>query len=202
MTKESKSIEPSAGNESEGSQTVQTQRRTIKYDNRTYSWTGKRWIDIQTFTSPPAMIVDQLDAILLPILLEEDDKISDVQQLLDRAKDARDQKQYTRTESLARKALHLSPDNLGAAAILCSCLRTVGKPEEALKASESQKMVEYPPLILTRAAALCDLGRWEAAMIEVRKVLAISKKHSSWGYVNIQASPILNRIKTIRPDLF
>ena len=202
MTEESKSIEPSAGNESEGSQTVQTQRRTIEYDNRTYSWTGKRWVDIQTFTSPPAMIVDQLNALLLPILLEEDDKISEVQQLLDRAKDARDQKQYTRTESLARKALHLSPDNLGAAAILCSCLRTVGKPEEALKASESQKMVDYPPFILTRAAALCDLGRWEAAMVEVRKVLAISKKHSSWGYANIQVSPILKRIKAIRPDLF
>jgi len=202
VTKKTKSIEPSAGNESKDSQAVQTQYRTIKYDNRTYSWTGKRWIDIQTFTSPPAMIVDQLDAILLPILLEEDEKISDVQQLLDRAKDARDQKQYTRTESLARKILHLAPGNFGAMAILCSCLRAVGKPEEALKASESPKMVEYPPLILTRAAALCDLGRWEDAIIEVRKVFAIAKKHSSWGYVNIQASPILNRIKTIRPDLF
>jgi len=202
VTKESKSIEAFAIKESNSSQAVQTQRRTIRYDNRTYAWTGKRWVDIETFTSPPAIIVDQLDAILLPLLLEEDDKISDVQQLLDRAKDARDQKQYTRTESLARKALHLSPGNLGAAAILCSCLRTVGKPEEALKASESQKMVEYPPLILTRAAALCDLGRWEAAIIEVRKVLAISKKHSSWGYENSQAPKLLNRIKTIRPDLF
>jgi hypothetical protein len=63
-------------------------------------------------------------------------------------------------------------------------------------------MVDYPPLILTRAAALCDLGRWEAAMVEVRKVLAISKKHSSWGYANIQTSKLLNRIKAIRPDLF
>jgi tetratricopeptide (TPR) repeat protein len=202
VTEESKSIEHSAGNESEGSQAVQTQRRTIQHDNRTYSWTGKRWVDIETFTSPSAMIVDQLDAILLPILLEEDDKIFDVQQLLDRAKDAIDQKQYTRAESLTRKALHLSPYYPGALAVLCSCLRAVGKPEEALKASESPKMVEYPPLILTRAAALCDLGRWEDAIIEVRKVFAIAKKHSSWGYVNIQASPLLNRIKAIRPDLF
>jgi hypothetical protein len=78
----------------------------------------------------------------------------------------------------------------------------MGKPEEALMSSESQKMVEYPPVILTRAAALCDLGRCEAAMIEVRKVLAIAKKHSSWGYVNIQVSKLLNRIKAIKPDLF
>jgi hypothetical protein len=202
VTKKTKSIEPSAGNESKGSQAVQTQYRTIKYDNRTYSWTGKRWIDISTFNSPPAMIVDQLDALLLPILLEEDDKISDVQQLLDRAKEAKKKAQYTRVESLTRKALHLSSDNLGALAILCSCLRALGKPEEVLKASELHKMVEYPPVILTRAAALCDLGRLEDAMIEVRKVLAISKKHSSWGYVNSQAPKLLNRIKTIRPDLF
>jgi hypothetical protein len=78
----------------------------------------------------------------------------------------------------------------------------VGKPEEALKASESPKMVEYPPLILTRAAALCDLGRWEDAIIEVRKVFAIAKKHSSWGYVNIEVSKLINRIKATRQDLF
>jgi hypothetical protein len=202
VTEESKSIESSAGNESDGSQTVQTQRRIIKYDNRTYSWTGKRWIDISTFTSPPAMIVDQLDAILLPILLEEDDTISDVQQLIDRAKDAKAQAQYSRAEGLARKALQLSPDYPGAVAVLCSCLRSLNRPEEALKTSELHKMVDYPPVILTRAAALCDLGRLEDAMIEVRKVLAIAKKNTSWGYSNIQADRIINRIKSIRPDLF
>jgi tetratricopeptide (TPR) repeat protein len=202
VTEESKSIKASAGNESNGSQAVQTRRRTIKYDNRTYAWTGKRWVDIQTFTSPPAMIVDQLDALLLPILLEEDEKTSDVKQLIDRAKDAKKQAQYSRAEGLARKALQLSPDYPGAVAVLCSCLRSLNRPEEALKASELHKMVEYPPVILTRAAALCDLGRWEDAMIEVRKVLAISKKHSSWGYSNIQADRIINRIKAIRPDLF
>ena len=202
MTKESKSIEPCAGKESKGSQTIQTQSRTIKYDNRTYSWTGKRWVDIETFTSPPAMIVDQLDAILLPIQLEEDNKISDVHQLLARAKDAIDKMQYTRAESLARKALHLSPDYPGALAVLCSCLRSSNRPEEALEAAQSYKMVEYPPLILTRAAALCDIGRWEDARIEIRRVLAIAKKNSSWGYSNIQAAKIINRIKAIRPDLF
>ena len=202
MTKESKSIEAFATKESNRSQAVQTQRRTIRYDNRTYAWTGKRWVDIETFTSPPAIIVDQLDAILLPILFEEDDTISDVQKLIDRAKDAKTQAQYSRAEGLARKALQLSPDHPGALAVLCSCLRLLNRPEEALKASELHKMVEYPPVILTRAAALCDLGRWEDAMIEVRKVLAISKKHSSWGYSNIQADRIINRIKAIRPDLF
>ena len=59
------------------------------------SWTGKRWVDIETFTSPPAMIVDQLDAILLPIQLEEDNKISDVHQLLARASDAIDKMQVS-----------------------------------------------------------------------------------------------------------
>jgi len=202
MTKESKSIESSAYKESEDSQAVQTHRRTIKYVNRTYSWTGKRWIDMQTFASPPAMIEDQLDKILLQILLEEDDTILYFQQLIDRAKNAKIQAQYSRAEGLARKALQLSPDYPGAVAVLCSCLRSLNRPEEALKASELHKMVEYPPVILTRAAALCDLGRWEDAKIEVRKVLSIAKKHSSWGYSNIQADRIIKRIKAIRPDLF
>jgi tetratricopeptide (TPR) repeat protein len=146
--------------------------------------------------------ISNLNAILLSELKEEDEKITDFQQLLDRAKDAKAQTQYSRAESLVRKALHLSPDYPGALAVLCSCLRSLNRPEEALEASESHKMVEYPPLILTRAAALCDLGRWEDAKIETRKVLAIAKKHSSWGYVNIQVSKLLNRIKATRQDLF
>ena len=202
MTKKTKSIEPIAGKESRSSQAVQTQHRTIKYDNRTYSWTGKEWVDIETFTCPPGMTISNLNAILLSELKEEDEKITDFQQLLDRAKDAKAQTQYSRAESLVRKALHLSPDYPGALAVLCSCLRSLNRPEEALEASESHKMVEYPPLILTRAAALCDLGRWEDAKIETRKVLAIAKKHSSWGYVNIQVSKLLNRIKATRQDLF
>ena len=113
MTEESKSIEPSAGNESDGSQAVQTQRRIIKHDNQTYSWTGKRWIDIETFTSPPAMIVDQLDAILLPILLEEDEKISDVQQLLTEQKRQGTKSSIPELKALQEKSCSWHPATLG-----------------------------------------------------------------------------------------
>jgi tetratricopeptide (TPR) repeat protein len=176
--------------------------KRVSLEGRTYSWTGKAWIDVESFTRPPAQTTNKLNTILLSRLNEQDEKITDFKQLLDRAKDARERKQYTRAESLARKALQLSPDYPGALAVLCSCLRSLNRPEEALEVSESNKMVEYPPLILSRAAALCDLGRWEDAKIELKKVLTIAKKHSSWGYVHIQASKLLARVKAIKPDLF
>ena len=200
MTKKSKSIEPSAGNESKDSQSVQTQYRTIKYDNRTYSWTGKRWIDISTFTSPPAETINKLNTLLLSRLKDEDEKITDFQQLLDRAMDAKAQTQYSRAEGLVRKALHLSPGNLGAMAILCSCLRALGKPEEALNESAPYAKENYPPLTVTRAAAFCDLGSWEAAKMEIGKVLSIEKTNDAWRYY--EPFKVLNRIKAARPDLF
>jgi tetratricopeptide (TPR) repeat protein len=200
MTKESKSVEPIAGNESKDSQAVQTQQRTIKYDNRTYSWTGKRWIDIQTFTSPPYETINKLNAILLSELKKEDEKITDFQQLLDSAVDAKEQTQYSRAERLVRKALHLSPGNLGAVAILCSCLRALGKPEEALKESTPYGKENYPPLTVTRAAAFCDLGSWEAAKMEIGKVLSLEKKNDAWRYS--EPYKVLNRIKAVRPDLW
>jgi tetratricopeptide (TPR) repeat protein len=199
VTKKTKSIEPSAGNKSKNSQAVQTQHRTIKYDNRAYSWTGKRWIDISTFTPPPCETINKLNAILLSELKEEDEKVTDFQQLLDRAMVAKAQTQYSRAESLVRKALNLSPGNLGAVAILCSCLRALGKPEEALKESTPYGKENYPPLTVTRAAALCDLGSWEAAKVEIGKVLAIEKKNDAWRYS--ESFKVLNRIKAVRPGL-
>jgi hypothetical protein len=173
--------------------------RTIKHDNQTYSCTGKRWIDISTFTSAPYETVNKLNAILLSRLKEEDEKVTDFQQLLDRAMVAKAQTQYSRAESLVRKALHLSPGNLGALAILCSCLRALGKPEEALKESAPYGKENYPPLTVTRAAAFCDLGSWEAAKMEIGKVLAIEKKNDAWRYS--EPFKVLNRIKAVRPDL-
>jgi len=100
--------------------------RKVSLEGRTYSWTGKTWVDVETFTYPPSVIINKLNAILLARLKERDEKVSDVQELLDRARDAKEQTQYGRAEGLARKALHLSPGHLYAVAVLCSCLRHQG----------------------------------------------------------------------------
>ena len=104
----------------------------ISLDGRTYAWTGKTWVDVETFTYPSSVTITKLTAVLLSRLKEEDENVSDVKELLNRARDAKEQTQYARAEGLARKALQLSPGNLHAVAILCSCLRRLGKSEEAL----------------------------------------------------------------------
>ena len=174
--------------------------RKVSLEGRTYSWTGKTWVDVETFTYPPSVIINKLNAILLARLKERDEKVSDVQELLDRARDAKEQTQYGRAERLARKALQLSPGHLHAVAVLCSCLRHQSKPEEALKESTPYKNETYPPLIVTRAAALCDVERWEDAKMEISKAISIQKKNEAWQYD--EPLRVLNRIRTARPELF
>jgi hypothetical protein len=174
--------------------------KRVSLEGRTYSWTGKTWVDVETFTYPPTATINKLTATLLSKLKEEDEKITDVRQLLARARDAKAQTQYIRAEGLARKALQMSPGNLHALSVLCSILRHLGKPEEVLKESEPYKDENHPPINTSRAAALCDLRRWEEAKTELSKSLSISKKHSSWVYD--EPFRVLTRIKSARPDLF
>jgi hypothetical protein len=76
----------------------------------------------------------------------------------------------------------------------------LGKPEEALKESALYKNEIFPPIITTRAAALCDLERWQEAKIEISRVFSIQRKHDLWHYP--EPSKVLSRIKVARPDLF
>lgn len=174
--------------------------RRVSLEGRTFSWTGKTWVDVETFTNPPAVTINQLNAILLSRLKEEDEKIADIDQLISRAKDAKTQTQYGRAEGLARRALQISPGNLWAVTVLCSCLRALGRPEEVLRESAPYKKEIFPPMITTRAAALCDLERWEEAKIEISRVFSIQRKHELWQYP--EPSRVLKRIKAARPDLF
>ena len=59
------------------------------------------------------------------------------------------------------------------AAVLCSILREGGLPDEALALADQHRSSNYPPILTSRAAALCDLGRWEEALQQIRQVLAI-----------------------------
>jgi len=174
--------------------------KRISLEGRTYAWTGKKWVDVETFTNPAAVTVNKLNAILLLRLKEEDEKITDTDQLISRARNAKTQTQYGRAEGLARRALQLSPGNLWAVTVLCSCLRALGKPEDALRESAPYKNEIFPPMITTRAAALCDLGRWEEAKIEISRVFSIQRKHDLWHY--LEPSIVLKRIKSARPELF
>lgn len=167
---------------------------TVELGNASYIWTGTIWIEANTFISPPDGIVRKLNSCIAAKIQHEDNTISDTQEILDRARAARDTLQYSRAISLARRVLELEHDNLAAAAILSSALRANGKPQQALLETEAFRDTDYSPLLTSRAAALCDLKRWEEAKKTIGRCLAISKSETAFS--------VVNRIKSERPDLY
>lgn len=167
----------------------------IDLDGKSYTWTGAEWYETDTFLTPPLTIVRTLNARLTQRLARQDATISDLDVLLERASTARDALQHERAEKLVRRALRLSPGNPGALAILCSVLRARGLPQQALDETEAFRAMSYPPLLTSRAAALCDLGRWEEAKREVGRALAIAEGSE-------EAFSVARRIKAARPDLY
>ena len=75
--------------------------------------------------------------------------------------------------------------------MLCSTLRALGKPAEAVRVTEQWHNTNYGPLLTSRAAALCDLGEWRAA----KRIIA--RVHNSDS-----AASVVGRIKRARPDLY
>ena len=57
---------------------------------------------------------------------------------------------------------------------------------------------DNPALLTTRAAALCDLRRWEEAKTTIGRALAILRGESH----KAEAFAVVRRIKANRPDLY
>ncbi|MFH1603618.1 MAG: hypothetical protein ABIH03_06900, partial [Pseudomonadota bacterium] len=171
-------------------------RYIVELDGRSYTWNGSAWYETKTFLRPPAAIVSRLNRQLQDRLAQSDEAVTDIQELLSRAKIARDAKQLKRSERLLSRALKLRPGHEGALAILCSLLRDVGAPERALAETHAFSGLGYPPLLTSRAAAYCDLGQWEEAKREIARVLAVPGKDKG------EAFSVVHRIKAARPDLY
>lgn len=171
-----------------------TDTMTVELEGKSYMWNGSAWYEATTFLSPPGMIIPKLNNRLSDALEEEDRNIADVHLLIKRAANARDWLQYSRSEKLARRILELEPSNQPALAILCATLRARGFAQKALAETDDYKSLPYPALLTSRAAALCDLGRWEEAKKTVGRSLAISKSAEAYN--------VVNRIKAEKPDLY
>lgn len=92
--------------------------------------------------------------------------------LLNLAKQARDAGRLEPALALARRALTQRPGDCAAAAVVSAILRKLGRPREALAATEELAGSTYVPLLTTRAAALCDLERWSEALELIVRALA------------------------------
>lgn len=164
----------------------------VEFEGGYYTWNGNTWYD-KNFLIPSQVLINKLNMLLMAVLEQEDENIHDVDELLERARGARDSLQYERAQKLARCVITIFPDHLGAIAVLCSCLRANGHAQQAIDETDGFDSENYPPLLNSRAAALCDLGRWEEAKKLVSRSRAIGSE---------EAFSIINRIKGARPDLY
>ncbi len=171
-----------------------TQYHDLEKDGVVYRWDGKTWFDLRTHQIPPRALTQTLNAELQTILAEQDDRTADFDTLLDHAKAAARAGQMTRAERLVRKALEIQPGHGGAAAVLSSVLRQRRAPDRALQETEHCRDPRNLPLLTSRAAAYCDLGRWEEAKREIAPVLAQGDADG--------ALAVVRRIKAARPDLY
>lgn len=166
----------------------------VELDGKRYTWNGSSWYETETFLTPPLVVVRQLDRLLDQSPTREELALKDADKLLQRARDAGIANMHGRAEALIRRALKLSPGHLGALAMLCSTLRARRKPSQALQETEPWKKHSYGPLLTSRAAALCDLGRWVEAKKTISRVLAMGSSDEAWS--------VVRRIKKARPDLY
>ena len=167
----------------------------LEYKGKRYLWYGSGWSDARTHIAPPNNIKQFLNKQLEDLLIKKDDTPRDSQTLMQLAKVARNVGQSRRAESLVARVLKKERGHRGALAIHSSILRERGKAKQALEVTEAYRQLDYPPLINSRAAALCDLGRWEEAKIEVGRALSIgTDKEASFM--------VVSRIKATRPDLY
>src|SRR6266446_5628259 len=133
--------------------------RTVVYEGERYKWDGIRWLT-DSYLIVSEVVAARLNECYAEMIEADDMAITDIQQLLDRAKMARDAKSLTRAKRLVERVLRANPHHLGAAAVLSSVLREQLAPDQALAVADRFPGCRYTPLLTSRAAALCDLGRW------------------------------------------
>lgn len=168
-------------------------KETFVLDGVTYIWTGNSWFDSH-YIKPPVIVIQRLNALLESQLAADDANVTDIYDLTHRAKMAREAKQYARAESLARRVLQLNPKNHAAAAVLCASLRARGLASQALEETDRFKHTDNAPLLTSRAAALCDIQRWEEAKRTLGQALALGGGE--------EALLVAERIKRARPHLY
>lgn len=168
-------------------------KKEIKYEGKTYTWDGNTWFD-SDYIIPPTNIISKLNAFIVKELPIEDDLVSNIRKLFLLAQSARANKQFDRAEKIVRKILLKSPENLAAITLLSSMFREKGEPQKAIDETNAFSNTRFCPLIISRAAAFCDLQKWRLAKKEVARALRIKP--------NKAAFLVVQRIKKYQPDLY
>lgn len=137
--------------------------------NKNYRWNGKAWLD-QDYLQVPEKLANELSARFLDDLLDpaQPDWMDMVVHLRRAGEDLANQSTLHLVARACRARLAASPDELPTIALLSSALRHLGQPDQA---EEVTRAYVNPAVLTSRAAALCDLSRWEEAEKTVQLAL-------------------------------
>jgi tetratricopeptide (TPR) repeat protein len=170
-------------------------QRTYEHEGTPYTWTGKLWVDDDGVR--PCVATQQiLNDMLSRDTIEEDLQTDDPNELSSLARRAMDAGQLTRALRLMNRALERSPRNEAIAAAAVAMLRKAHRSDDAVPILQRFRQTRNVPLLVTGAAVLCDVERWEDALIVIRRALAVADGKSG------EAFAVWRRIKSNRPDLF
>lgn len=175
--------------------------KTVVLDGNQYCWNGKRWFNKITYLEPPTAISSKLTSMITKQITAQDEKIADVDALLRKAKKAHYRGEIPKALMLARKAYHQRPQHRGTVVTLCSVLRTANKSREAVDVTSSFRSSHDSPILTSRAAALCDLNRWDDALKQIRQVFAMRRKSRTSSGTE-EALAVYRRIKQNASYLF
>lgn len=174
----------------------------ISFNDSQYIWNGKRWFDRKTYLEPPTAISSKLTTMFADQPAARNKAIAaNMDELLRKAKRAQYQGEIPKALQLARQVHNKRPQHMGTAAILCNVLRTANKSKEAVALANNFCSSNYSPILTARAAALCDLNRWDDALKQIRQVFAMrvkSRKNSR----SAEAMAVYSRIKQNASHLF
>lgn len=172
------------------------------FDNRHYIWNGRLWYDRKTHLIPTTAISARLNAMIAcKHAAVREKKGQDVDVLMRRTRRALHQAPVSRALKLAYQVYRQRPQHIETAAILCTVLRKANKPGQAEALANNFIHTNYSPILLSRAAALCDLRRWDDALKQIRRIFAMNVKSKKSGS-NGEALAVYSRIKQNAPSLF
>jgi len=177
--------------------TVANKKYEVIFEGEKYIKNNDGWRR-KDFTIPRQNIIVKLNKLLEDVFLKEVENSNyTVEELIKKADIEKNSKNFVIAERYIKKAISKSPENLMLYAKLCSFLRELGKPEEALAETEKIKNYKNSALSISRAGAMCDLGRYLEAKKEIAPILASGSTRSKE-----YAFFIVNRIKKEAPELY
>lgn len=162
------------------------------FEGTKYYWEEGRWVS-EAGIVPPSYINQQLWALLADQISKQYDENTPFDELLKVAKTLRDQGCYEQAKELLRKAYMTGYNREQVIAVVGSVLRKEEKPEEVIKITQDYVRSQYPPILGVRAAAMCDLGKWDEALALNKRAMAI--EISKYNQASEESHNVRRRIR-------